>query len=256
MPKASPRESAEAEFWNRIGGPENYPNLTATDLFRVLSFWRAMPNRAGLALLEQHPRMRFNDVTALGGNACQLLVRAAEDRGLNSTRIQKAHAIGVEYLWDVVEKMNAMKRGSIWTLMNDFLDMCKFVAVDMPDKKQQSYRQGITEIGRLAIKLENEARRPRVIPSAGAQPARVDGAPGDGGDNEPSTDLQIRILEELAGHGMTAEALTGRLDKIGVKKDLRTVKAALADLKKRGTVKNKKGLGYYCPDSPPKPVTL
>ena len=66
------------------------------------------------------------------------------------------------------------------------------------------------------------------------------------------TETQRRILEELDSLAMTAEALTKRLQDIGVERDLRTVKAALRDLKMADAVRNKRGLGYYRPDKPPK----
>ena len=67
------------------------------------------------------------------------------------------------------------------------------------------------------------------------------------------TELQIRILEELSKEPMTAEDIEQRLLMIGSKRDLTTIKRALADLKKSGAVDNKRGLGYFRTDMPPKP---
>jgi hypothetical protein len=71
---------------------------------------------------------------------------------------------------------------------------------------------------------------------------------------EVLTELEMRILEELAGHAMTAEALTIYLQKRAVERDVSTVKRAISHLTKMGEVANKKGLGYYRTDAPPKPV--
>ncbi len=74
------------------------------------------------------------------------------------------------------------------------------------------------------------------------------------------TNLQIQILEELDGNGLTGEKLAKALDDsvstVGQPGDVRalsTVKTALNELTKLGLVKNKRGVGYYRPDKPPKP---
>ncbi len=74
-------------------------------------------------------------------------------------------------------------------------------------------------------------------------------------DDEPVlTELQIRILEELKDTSWTAEGLTKHLESIAMGRDVRTVKKALRGLKTAGKVANRRGLGYYRPDFPPKPV--
>ena len=62
------------------------------------------------------------------------------------------------------------------------------------------------------------------------------------------TDTQNRILGELDGEGLTAEVLARRLNL-----SERTIKDAVAALKRAGVIKNKRGLGYYRLDRPPQP---
>jgi len=72
---------------------------------------------------------------------------------------------------------------------------------------------------------------------------------------EPWTDLQNRILEELSPEHrdigkMTAEMLAKKLGCT-----TQGLHKAMKPLKDANKVKNKSGLGYYRPESPPKPIT-
>jgi len=89
-----------------------------------------------------------------------------------------------------------------------------------------------------------KAGRPRVIAEAKEKASREEA--------DALTELQTTILEELDGEAMRAEYLTRHLKSINVKRSVRAVKAALAGLQKAGKVKNRRGLGYYRPDKPPK----
>lgn len=80
--------------------------------------------------------------------------------------------------------------------------------------------------------------------------------PKDATKREPVlTDLQCRIFEELWERAMKADEITNHLEKVcRMKRDRRTVERAVAVLKKEGLVINKRGLGYFRPDAPPKPA--
>jgi len=100
--------------------------------------------------------------------------------------------------------------------------------------------------------------RDKLVAELAAQTPKLSagGESADGKDSETPilTELQTRIYEELARGPMTAEDMTTRLQEIGVEKGLTTVKRALAVLKNLERVKNKRGLGYYRADMPPKPA--
>jgi len=68
--------------------------------------------------------------------------------------------------------------------------------------------------------------------------------------NDILTDLQLSIMDELQSEGLTADILSIKLGK-----SVDAIKVALRELMKTGKVKNKRGLGYYRPDCPPRPST-
>ncbi len=88
--------------------------------------------------------------------------------------------------------------------------------------------------------------------SDGDTAAARSGAPRGSATPWVPTELQGRILEELDGVAYTAEGLQERLGSICVRRSLDAVKDALADLKRNGRVGNRRGLGYFRPDRPPR----
>ncbi len=165
----------------------------------------------------------------LPDGTCQILYRVE-----NTVPILKEHGIGSWVLCHFQpgsERTKAIKtlEAVDWLLASGF---------ELPPKLAK-----FTESEDLASYLEMEV----VTPRASSTPAK----PETGNRvAEICTDLQLRILEELYYSGLTAEGLERRIGR-----SIDAIKRALKGLSEAGKVKNKRGLGYFRPDAPPKPCT-
>ena len=133
-------------------------------------------------------------------------------------------------------------------------------------KRREYWREFESVIGEIPVACKRVRLRALVIGSAAVHwfDHHLDrpGTPNQDRSHErdqpilepPLSDLEITILDELTKESYTADALTARLEQIHQNKHVSTVKRALRRLMKLGKVDNKRGLGYFRTDHPPRPL--
>ena len=72
-------------------------------------------------------------------------------------------------------------------------------------------------------------------------------------EDSPLTELQSRIVEELGNEPMTAPQLCEKLTLLGFEFEPDTIRINCVALKRRGILRNQRGMGYIVKAKPPKP---
>ena len=147
---------------------------------------------------------------------------------------------------------------TLWNMLNSYVyaskvpdaweeEMSRVIKRLHADKKIRKWPEdGYVGPDLYRLKLPNKAGGGDLQ----ARKSRAAGTVSETGNlDEPLTETQNEIMAILKGCALTADAIENK-----IKMGRSTVRTSLRDLKEKGLIKNKRGLGYYRLDAlPPKP---